>query len=159
MPLDLESQKLRDIKSFYNKLNHTKLYGPRTVFNNSEYRIVNMSGNRLLAFLELKLLGSNNSIINVGFDMGTIDQFSNQYRKLNNFFSSNLNNFISEVRNDPISGNIKVIYYSIHNSLLQFLSAILLNIGFTNVFNKTEIAPNKLSTDGIHSNYKLILHK
>jgi len=159
MPLDLEDQKLRDIKGFYNKLNHNKLYGPRTIFNNSEYRLVNMAGHKLLAFLELKFLNRNNAIINICFDISTINQYNSNSVKLNNFIFNNINNFIFQIKNEPKLAHIKILYYSLHNNMSLLLSQILVNFGFVIVSNKSEISANKLSTDGIHSNYKLILRK
>jgi len=159
MPVDLENQKLRDIKSFYNKLEHTKLYGSRIIFNTSEYRLVNMSGRKLLAFLELKMLNPSKAIINLGFDIAYVKQLSSSPIKLNNFFYNVFNEFLSQVRNEPSLSNIKILYMSTHNNLLNILSQYISNFNFTIVPNKTEVLSNKLSTDGIHSNYKLILRK
>jgi len=154
-----EDQKLRHVKSFYNKLNHSQLFGNRSLFNTSEYRLVNISNNKLLSFSEIKIVNFNNGILNFGFDMGTVLYFSNNNTKINNFLSSNFFNFMDQIKQEPSLSHIKVIYYSIHNSLLPFISNILLSAGFNVISKKSEISSNKLSVDGVHSNYKLSLRR
>lgn len=158
MPLDIEGQKLRDIKAFYNRLNHSKLYGPRNIFDKSIYRLTNMSGRKLISFIEVKPINTN-AIINIGFDLGELNKHSANLLKLNAFIYGSFNNFISQIRSEPILQDIKIIYYSLHNNLISFLANVTTGNGFIPVISKTEVSANKLTTDGIHSNYKLILRK
>jgi len=158
--INVEEQKLKDIKSFYNISTHSKLYGNRNIFNNSEYRLTNITGRKLDSFLELKILpNANNAIINVGFNSYTLKQLSANFRKSDNFLYSTFNSYINQIRNESILANIKVIYYSMHNNLSLLLSNIVINLGFEPVINKSEVASNKLPVSGIHSNYKLTLRK
>jgi hypothetical protein len=158
MPLDIEGQKLRDVKSFYNKLNHSKLYGPRNIFDSSIYRLTNMTGKKLVSFIEVKPINVN-AVINIGFDLGELNKHSINLLKYNKFIYGTFNDFISQIRSEPTLQYIKVIYYSIHNNLISHLSNVIIGNGFTPVISKTEVSANKLPTDGIHSNYKLILRK
>jgi hypothetical protein len=158
MPLDIEDQKLNQIKSFYNNSNHFKLFGSRAIFNNSNYRLVNVVGRKIISFIELKYIRSNSAIINLGIDINELNKQHNQI-KLNQFIYSNSISFINQIKTEPSLQFIKTLYYSPHNSFLIFISNILITSGFTPITTKSEISLNKLVSDGIHSNYKLILRK
>lgn len=158
MPVNIENQKLNLIKSFYNNSKHVKLYGPRVIFDDSIYREINVTGKKLISFIELKQIKPGVCITNIGINIAELYRYSTSPKSYS-FIYNNVIPFIEQVRTDPNLQFIKVLYYSPHNSFLPYVSNILINHGFIPVITKSEISLNKLIIDGIHANYKLILRK
>ena len=159
--MDDELYKLNLIKKFYHQGKNNILFGSRTIFDNSDFRLVTLdeTNTKIVTFIEVKKITSSTAVINFGFDSNYINKLTSFKGKMERYLMDSFSIYLNTILKQPNLKNIKTYYLSLHNSIYLLISDVIPSIGFTHVMKKNEILRNRLSNDGIHTNLKFELKK